>query len=351
MAHLRMNLLTKPRGAVGWDDVVDRFQGDVQPFEDVPDPFEGIFDVEDIDVALALVERNFDFNALINKRAGYLSVNAPKWTANRFEIEVSQADTQLVMDGLGVELTAVKDYRLLGELLQTLLDRLIGQVFDTQALIETVNAVLASKASTGKPFGLELRLGALGAREYRKARFLHCAEDAQILVDWAYRFISEWFPARLAKREDFYAFRPDTHAELYLKSFERWLHHQPDVFDGAEIQLDIFEPIELPESNAEQKAVARKMRADGATLKVIAEELETTSKTITLWCKGITPKNQHKETRNDLQQKRQQKRDKKAQQKQEVLRLYASGMLPPDIAKKVKVGRATIYRWIDKSDF
>ena len=287
---LANELANEAARAVGWDDVVDRFQGDVQPFEDVPDPFEGIFDAEDIDVALALVERNFDFNALINKRAGYLSVNAPKWTANRFEMEVSQADTQLVMDGLGVELTAVKDYRLLGELLQTLLDPLIGQVFDTQALIETVNTVLASKASTGKPFGLELRSGALGASEYRKARFLHCAEDAQILVDWAYRFISEYYPARLAKREDFYALQPDTYAELYLKSFERWLHHQPDVFDGSQIQLDIFEPIELPESNAEQKDTARKMRADGATLKVIAEELGIEHQTVSRWCKGVTPK-------------------------------------------------------------
>ena len=289
---LANELANEAARAVGWDDVVDRFQGDVQPFEDVPDPFEGIFDAEDIDVALALVERNFDLKALINKRAGYLSVNAPKWTANRFEMEVSQADTQLVMDGLGVELTAVKDYRLLGELLQTLLDPLIGQVFDTQALIETVNVVLASKASTGKPFGLELRSGALGASEYRKARFLHCAEDAQILVDWAYRFISEYYPARLAKREDFYALQPDTYAELYLKSFERWLHHQPDVFDGAEIQLDIFEPIELPESNAEQKAVARKMRADGATLKVIAEELGVSANSVYTWCMGIKTKNE-----------------------------------------------------------
>ena len=347
---LANELANEAARAVGWDDVVDRFQGDVQPFEDVPDPFEGIFDAEDIDVALALVERNFDFNALINKRAGYLSVNAPKWTANRFEMEVSQADTQLVMDGLGVELTAVKDYRLLGELLQTLLDPLIGQVFDTQALIETVNAVLASKASTGKPFGLELRSGALGASEYRKARFLHCAEDAQILVDWAYRFISEYYPARLAKREDFYALQPDTHAELYLKSFERWLHHQPDVFDNAHIELTIFSATELPESNAEQKELARKRRQEGATLETIADELSTTPKTVSQWCEGIKPEKQIKQTRKEREKDHQQKRDGREKQKQAALKLHGDGLSPDDIAKQVKVDRRTIYRWIKKSN-
>ena len=169
-------------------DEITRFYGDLEPFEKPPDPFEGIFDAEDIDVALALVDRNFTFKALENKRSGYLAVNAPLWTANRFEMDVSRAETQLVIDGLGIELTAVKDYRLTGELLQALLDRLVGQVFETQSLVEAVNVVLATNASTGKTFGQELRSGALGASEYRKARFLHCAEDENI-VEWVEHFI------------------------------------------------------------------------------------------------------------------------------------------------------------------
>ena len=64
--------------------------------------------------------------------------------------------------------------------------------------------------------------GALGASEYRKARFLHCAED-DALVDWCARFISEWYPARLAKKDKHYALQPDTHSELYLKAFKQWL--------------------------------------------------------------------------------------------------------------------------------
>ena len=349
LAH---ELANEAARAVGWDDVVSRFYGQLEPFQKPPDPFEGIFDADDIDVALRLVDRNFDFEGLTRKRAGYLAVKAPLWTAHRFEMEVSRADAQLVMAGLGVELTAVKDYRLLGELLQTLLDRLIGQVFDTQSLTETVNSVLATKASTGKNFGQELRSGALGASEYRKARFLHCAEDAQMVVDWVSRFISEWYPARFAKREDSYALQPDAYAELYLKSFERWLHHQSGVLDGTEIQLDIFESIEMPESNAEQKEIARGMRAEGETLKAIAAELGIKSHaTIKSWCEGITPKKRTKATRKSRQKESEAKKQMKQKRDAEVFRRYDAGETQQEIKKTLKIGLATVNRILNSRDF
>ena len=354
LAH---ELANEAARAVGWDDVVSRFYGQLEPFQKPPDPFDGIFDEADIDVALRLVDRNFDFEALTRKRAGYLAVNAPKWTANRFEMEVSKANKQLVFDGLGVELTAVKDYRLLGELLQMLLDRLVGQVFASQSLVETVNSVLATKASTGKNFGQELQSGALGASEYRKFRFLHCAEDAQMVVDWVSRFISEWYPARLAKREDYYALQPDAYAELYLKSFERWLHHQSGVLDGTEISLSIFEPIEMPESNAEQKEIARGMRAEGAPLKAIAEELGTTPKTVSLWCEGIKPKRKMKQTRDARQKTRKSSKQTNEAKKQtridEAYRLYTQENLSyEEIATRMGMkSHTTICRWLKGFDF
>ena len=165
-------------------------------------------------------------------------------------------------------------------------------------------------------------------------------------MDWAYRFISEYYPARFAKREDFYALQPDTYAELYLKSFERWLHHQPDVFDNAHIELTIFPATELPESNAEQKEIARQRRTEGATLKTIAGELGIEHQTVSRWCKDITPKKQTKQTREDI---RQQNRKAKAKQRQDALKLQGDGLSPDDIAKQVKVDRRTIYRWLKKS--
>ena len=343
---LANELANEAARAVGWDDVINRFEDE---------PFDDVFDTRDIQIARGLVDRNFDFKKLTLKRAGYLAVNAPKWTANRFELEVQRADGQLTFDGPGVEITAVKDYRLLGELLKVMLDTLVGSVFETELLAATVKDVLSKTATTGKTFGQELRAGALGASEYRKARFLLCAEDENMIVDWVARFISEWYPARLAKKERHYALQPDTHAELYLKAFECWLMHQPDVFDGAEIQLNIFEPIELPESNAEQKEIARKMRVEGATLKVIAAELGTTQKTVSLWCEGITPKRKNKQTRSQRQQNRQSTKQtnkaKKQERDAEVFRIYDAGETQQAIAIELKIGLATVNRILKTRDF
>lgn len=334
--------------AVGWDDTVDRFG-------DADDPFEGIFDAEDIEVALALVERNFDFKNWENRRDGYLAAKAPNWTAQRFEREVSLADRQLVMEGFGVELHEIKDYRLIGELIRILIDTLRGQVFETQALVELVNSVLATHASTGKTYGQELRSGAFGANEYRKARFLHCAEDAQI-VNWVADFIETWYPARLSKRENFYGLQPDTHADLYLRSFERWLLHQSDFFDKAEIKLDIFKPVEMPESNPELKKIARERREKGETLEAIAKDLGFSIESISNWCEGITPKKQTKETRKDRQNKRksskQSNAEKKQAQKNEAYRLHTQeGLSFREIGKLMRKNVSTISRWMEEFKF
>ena len=346
---LANELANEAARAVGWDDEVDRDQ--------VGDPFRGLFTEADIDIALALVERNFDFEALSKKRVGYLAVNAPKWTANRFELEVAAADTQLVMEGLGIELTAVKDYRFLGEILKTLIDQLVGQIFEAESLAAAVKSVLKTPAKSGKTFGQEILSGALGASEYRKARFLHCAEDDNIIVNWIARFVSEWYPARLSKKENYYALQPDTHAQLYLKVFEQWLQHQPDVFDTAGIQLDIFEPVEMPESNAELKQIARERRAKGETLKAIADDLRVEHQTVSKWCKGITPKKQHKETRQSRQKERQTKKQMNAEKKQEQIneayRLFTKeDMSYREIAKRLGVkSPMTIANWLKKFPF
>lgn len=352
-AALANELANEAARAVGWDDTVDRFVKDPQPFEKPKDPFQGIFDAEDIEIAIRLVERNFDFQALVRKRDGYLAVENPNWTANRFELEMASTDTQLVMDGLGLETTAVKDPRFLGELLRTLIDALVEKVLETQSLVEIVRAVLDTKASTGKTYGQELRSGALGASEYRKARFLHCAEDDLIILTWVVRFISEWYPARLSTRDGFYGLQPDRHAELYLKSFERWLHDQPDVPDVAEIKLDIFEPVEMPESNSELRKIARERRGKGETLEAIAEYLGVEHQSVSRWCKGITPEKQTKETRKERQNKRKSSKQSNAEKKQERIqeayRLHTQeGLSFRDIAKQMGKNVSTISRWMEK---
>ena len=277
LAHETANAAAQ---AVGWDDEIHGYDNGI-PIKILPNP-------DALKIAIELTEQNIDTDNLSKQRRGYLAVNFPQWTAHQFQAELERSDSGLVTDGLGIEITAIGDDRFIGELLSALLERLIGTVLDSASLAEAVRKVLASEASTGKTFGTEIAAGALGASVYRKARFLDIADDDRV-IDWVRGFISEWYPARIAKNEDTYALCHAKHLDLRLAAFSRWLLHQPSVPDGTQIDLDIFQPTALPDPNAELKKVARFRREGGETIKSIAESLNRNPKTIRKWCKGIKP--------------------------------------------------------------
>ena len=273
LAHETANAAAQ---AVGWDEKTDLTR-------DV--------DNDDLNIAMTLVAENINTEKLAKQRRGYLAVKFPDWTTHEFQAALEQSESQLRLDGSGIEITAINDDRFCGKLLTALLSRLTGKVFDSAALATVVREVLASDSSTGKTFGAEIVSGALGASAYRKSRFLHIADDAGI-VDWVRGFVSEWYPARIAKNEDTYALCHAKNADLCLASFSRWLMHQPSVPDGVKIDLDLFEPTEPPDPDAELKNVARSRREAGETVKAIAENLNMHRQTVGKWCEGIKPPSQ-----------------------------------------------------------
>ena len=271
LAHETANAVAK---AVGWDDKTNA------PKE--------VLDNDALDIALRLTEENINIEKLTKQRRGYLAVKFPKWTKCQFQWELEKSDAQSVIDGLGIEITAIHDDRSLGEMLNALLERLTGKGLDRVSLAEAFRDVLETTCSTGDTFINEITSGALGASAYRKARFLRIADDNR-LVDWGRAFISEWYPARIAKDEDTYTLRHAKNVNLRLAAFSRWLIHQPSVPDGIQIDLDIFQPVDLPDPDADLKNVARLRREAGENIKEIAESLKRDSRTISKWCKGIKP--------------------------------------------------------------
>ena len=122
-------------------------------------------------------------------------------------------------DGLGLEITAVYDDRLLGKLLKVLIDRIAGKVFERSELADTVREVLKSQVDvSGKTFIDEMLCGALGVNEYRKARFLHFIDDVGI-VNWVSQFIADWYPGRIQTSDDLFALTHAEHLDLRLRSF------------------------------------------------------------------------------------------------------------------------------------
>ena len=266
--------------AVGWNDEVIAFN-DGEPIKEIPNS-------EDIQVAVQLVKNNIRIEKLLKQRRGYLAVNFPKWTAHQFHADLENSDTQLVLDGSGLEITAINDDRFLGQLLTKLLDRLTGTVFDSASLATAVREVLNSPADTGKTFGSEISAGALGASAYRKARFLHCS-DNDFVIRWVQGFVSEWYPARIGKNKDDYALCHAEHIDLRLTAFSLWLLKQPGVPDRSELNLSVFEATELPDHDADLKKNARFRREAGETIMSIAKALNRNPRTIRKWCEGIQP--------------------------------------------------------------
>ena len=271
LAHETANAVAQ---AVGWDDKTDSAKD--------------VLDSEALDVAIQLTQENISVDKLTKQRRGYLAASFPKRTARQFESELEKSDAQSVIDGLGIEITAIYDDRFIGEILSALLKCLVGKVFDTVSLAEAVREVLKTTCTTGDTFIKEIISGALGTSAYRKARFLHIANDNR-LVDWIRAFISEWYPARIAKNKDTFTLIHAKNVDLRLISFSQWLMHQPSVSDGTPRDLDIFQPTELPDPNAELKNVARSRREAGETIKAIAESLNLHVNTVRKWCKGIKP--------------------------------------------------------------
>ena len=277
LAHETANAAAQ---SVGWDDKIHGYE-DSEPVKEMPDP-------EAIEVAIALVEQNINIEKLSKQRRGYLAVRFPKWTDHQLQADLEKSDSQLVQDGSGLEITAINDDRFLGQLLTKLLDRLTGKVFDSASLATAVREVLKSPTDTGKTLGSEIEAGALGASTYRKTRFLHIADDDRI-VDWVRSFVSEWYPARIAKNDDTYALCHAKNLDLRLAAISRWLIHQPGVPEGTQVDLDIFEVTELPDKDADLKKIACFRRKAGETIKSIAENLNLHPNTVSKWCKGIKP--------------------------------------------------------------
>ena len=270
--------------AVGWNDTGDR-QLD-KPFEEILDK---TLDETDIRTAIALAEKKINTEKLAKQRRGYIAVHFPNWTAYTLQTALIHTESDLVDEGLGIEPTAIHDDRFRGELLQVLLDQLQGKVFDIASLATTIREVFKKTRANGRMFIGEILRGALGSSEYRKVRFLTHADDARI-VEWVSQFISEWYPARIRKRDPHFALAPAKNHYLRLASFQRWLEHQPSPPDNMPTHLDIsFQPTELPHPDAELKNVARFRREGGETIKSIADSLKRDPKTIRKWCKDIKP--------------------------------------------------------------
>ena len=194
--------------------------------------------------------RMSNLNGFEKLRRGYFAVHYPKWVSAVFEKELEETTTDALNAGGGVEITAVRDDRFLGEVLKALLNRLKGEVFDSDtSLTKAIHEVLDTVSQGQTLFG-RIKQGGLGAQAYRRSRFLKTAGDTYV-INWARTFIKEFYPATLSKRGNSYSLVHDKRTDLLLSSFKCWLlqHIEAEppklttAFDALEPQVELKEQV------------------------------------------------------------------------------------------------------------
>ena len=325
--------------AIGWDDAIDRFNGET---------IDDILSDNDFNVATGLAEKNINTDKLTKQRRGYMAVHFPKWTAHQLKSVLENTQKQMVMDGAGIEITAVSDDRMLGEVLKALLDRIHGKVFDSTTLANATREVLKMTCASGKSFETEIQSGALGASAYRRGRFLNCSDDDRI-VEWVRMFISEWYPVRIAKSDDNYALQHANDYQLRLNAFHRWLSHQLGVPEGTELDFEVVEATELPDPDAEKKEKACELRQNGAILKDISDDLDVPLQTVSRWCADVQVEPKHKKI--SRRKSAEKAKDTKHKKGQDASIMYSNGSSFSEIAEFFNVSEKTIRRWVDSNKF
>ena len=237
--------------------------------------------------------------------------------------------------GVGVELTAVRDDRFLGEVLKALLNRLKDEVFSSDASLTAAIREVLDTVSHGQTLFGRIKQGGLGTQAYRRARFLKIAGDAYV-INWARTFIKEFYPATLSKRKDSYSLVHDKQTTRILASFKCWLSQRiegevPELATG-------FDALD-PQSNI--KAQVRERRKAGVLIEEIASEFDLAIGTVSEWCKDI------KGVKETVIGKRAKHRAEKEARKQRALDMEKSGMKQKNIATALGVNPATITRWLN----
>ena len=216
-----------------------------------------------------------DYRELNQQRQGWTHVHHNEWVHQQFEQQLKQhlQEEGLTAEQGALEITDIEDTRTAGALIAQLLCTLIGNTYTETTLAQTVRDLLKTRHGNDT-FMTLITNGALGVKGYKASRFLHVASDEGI-VEWTRHFVEQWYPVRIAKRQDNYYLTPQSDAELKTKVFQRWFavksETPDDDFDGDPPPfIDGF--CEPPDHRSDQKAHARQIVADGATAKVAAEK-------------------------------------------------------------------------------
>lgn len=259
----------------------------------------------DTNLAIKITNTGIDPDILTKQRRGFSVVHYTDWTKLQLADELTNRES-----------TAISCDFVVGEILKTLLTKIAGHVWTTEALAEVATTSLHQTNLLSR-----LQAGHGGMYEYKRARFLHCG-DPDYIVNWTRQFISQWYPMRIAKSNDNYALVKSKEYDLRIDTFYTYLRAKG--FEGERVQSSFKETVQKNNLRTQ----AEQMRYDGATYKKISEVTGKHPNTISIWCKHV---------KTPLQRLRER-----------AINMANHGIKPEKIAEELNVDRSTIWSWISR---
>ena len=303
--------------AVGFDDETDGQRGEKED----PCPFD--WSPKDLHTAIALVEQEIDTQALKKQMYGYIAARNDTLTAELWE------DERLS----GRELSALQDYRFIGELVGLIVDTLAGEVWETEKLHTELKRLLDTEIGKHKTYISEIQRGAIGVKQWRKARFLNVVHSP---INFCMELITDFYPCSVKTFKDLWCVQNIEHLSLFSDTMNSWLyHHRPQEMRdldiafgdvGTVISVKPLSEMEAPKEQLYQEVV--ELAKQGMSVKVIAEQTGVSTRKVEDLTKDIRDTS-------------------KAERDAEILRRDANGQSKKRIATEMEIGQATVKRILD----
>ena len=177
----------------------------------------------------------------------------------------------------GNELSALRDYAFIGEVVRLILDTLAGKHYETAELDAELKHLLDRETLDGKcTYLAELQNGRIGVKIWRKARYLTVVKSP---ITFCLELITNFYPCAYKQFKGVFSIHNDEQLDLFTDALNTFLYHQRSqemwdldaAFEGTDRIVNV-KP--LPEVDDPKDAVYAKIRqlfTDGNSIDEICE--------------------------------------------------------------------------------
>ena len=231
---------------VGFDD-----QTDIERSGDPDNPVAFDWFLKDLETATAIVSNAIDTKALKQRMFGYIAARNTVLGDEHWEKELES----------GKELSAVKDYRFIGELVALIVDRLSGKRWETEVLQTELKKLLDTQIEDGSTYLSEIKKGAIGVNLWRKARFLNIGVSP---IQFCLELATDFYPCVVKRYKGVFSLHNDPHLTLFADALNCYLDHQRsqemrDLDDAFGDTGNIVTVNPLPETDSPKQALYAKV--------------------------------------------------------------------------------------------